>query len=340
MASGEKEYVDFELFHPKDSRRHRLVRFNLGIGSERALYTVLPKEICQYLGEPLGTFIQFIDAEGTPSEAELWAVGVRYKDRQRMTVVIPSRNGKTIMGFLTLAQLGLTFNLTPIRCFGDQLFNSLIYDYAYDVIESLYNTREALDVYREVVRRFNEDWIDIYINNRGYLLNEWKKSSFVVWFITMYQFSLNAAIILLLVGLYPYIAIAYRQSLESLVAAYVADTHKNYTEISDPLVRLDIVFEELEKTGFKNIVDKIFGVDKDLANEISSLWKELSKLFVHARGLLHTFPELSSIAMGLPLMAYVDGDKEPLSLLNNCIRRFRKVFKTLFDKWSIAWGHG
>jgi hypothetical protein len=340
MASGEKECVDFELFHPKDSRRHQVVRFNLGIGSERALYTVLPEEICQYLGEPLGTFIQFIDAEGTPSEVELWAVGVRYKDRQRMTVVIPSRNGKTIMGFLTLAQLGLTFNLTPIRCFEDQLFNSLIYDYAYDVIESLYNTREALDVYREVVRQFNEDWIDIYINNRGYLLNEWKKSSFVVWFITMYQYSLNAAIILLLVGLYPYIAIAYRQSLESLVAAYVADTHKNYTEISDPLVRLDIVFEELEKTGFKNIVDKYFGDDKDLANEISSLWKELSKLFVHARGLLHTFPELSSIAssiaMGLPLMAYVDGDKEPLSLLNNCIRRFRKVFKILFDKWSIA----
>jgi hypothetical protein len=156
----------------------------------------------------------------------------------------------------------------------------------------------------------------------------------------MYQYSLNAGIILLLVGLYPYIAIALRQALESLIAAYVADTHKNYTEISDPLVRLDIAFEELEKTGFKNIVDKYFGDDKDLGNEITSLWKELSSLFVHARGLLYAFPEVPSIAMGLPLVAYVDGDKGPLSLLKLYIRRFRRVFKTLFDKWSIAWGDG
>jgi tetratricopeptide (TPR) repeat protein len=340
MTSGEKEYVDFEFFHPKDSTRHQVIRFELGIGKEQSLYTVLPEEICRKLGEPLGIFIQLISAGGVSFEVELWAVGARYKDRQCVTAVIPSKNKKTTLGFLTLAQLGLSYNIKSIKCFEDQLFNSLIYDYVYDIAESLYNMREALDVYQEVVRQYDEDWIDAFMKNSDYFLKEWDRSSFVVWFMSMYNYSLNSAIILLLAGLYPYVALAYRQALESLIAAYVADTRKNYTEIGDPLTRLDVAFEELEKTGFKNIVDKYFGDDKDLANEISSLWKELSSLFVHARGLLYAFPEVSSIAMGLPLVAYVDGDKEPLSLLNNCIRRFRKIFKTLFDKWSTAWGDG
>jgi hypothetical protein len=35
----------------------------------------------------------------------------------------------------------------------------------------------------------------------------------------------------------------------------------------------------------------------------------LSELFIHARGFLHIFTEVSSIAMGLPLVAYVGGDR-------------------------------
>jgi hypothetical protein len=337
MATGGVEYVDFELFHPRDSKSRQVIRFNRGISSERALYTVLPEEICQKLGEPSGTFIQLISAEGVSSEVELWALGVRYKDKQCITLVVPSKNEKIILGFLTLAQLGLTYNLTQIKYRDDQVFNSLIYEYAYDILESLYGTKKALDVYREVMMQYNEDWIDVLVNNRDYLLNEWRRSSFVVWFMSMYLYSLNAAIVSLFVGLYPHIAITLRQALESLIVAYVADTRKDYAEISDPLSRWDIAFNEFEKTGFKNIVDKYLGNDKDLANEMLSLWKELSSLFIHARGLLYTYPEVSSIAMGLPLLAYVEGDKEPLSILNNSVKKFRKIFKKLFDKWSTTW---
>jgi len=117
----------------------------------------------------------------------------------------------------------------------------------------------------------------------------------------------------------------------------VADAHKGFAEINDPLSRWDTVFYEFEKIGFKNAVDKYFSYDKDLAGEILSVWKELSSLFVYARGLLNTFPEVSSIAMGLPLVAYVEGDKEPLSALNNSIKSFRKIFKKVFDKWSNMW---
>ena len=61
--------------------------------------------------------------------------------------------------------------------------------------------REALDVYREVLRQYNEDWVDILANNREYLLKGWSRSSFVVWFMSMYLYSLNASLISMLVGL-------------------------------------------------------------------------------------------------------------------------------------------
>ena len=337
MAIRGMEYVDFELFHPSDSKRRQIIRFKLGIGSERALYTVLPEEICQKLGEPSGIFIQLISAEGRSSEVELWSIGVKYKDKQCITLVVPSKNEKTILGFLTLVQLGLTYELTQIKTSNDQVFNSIIYDFAYDVLESLYEMKEALDVYREVIMQYNEDWIEIITNNREYLLEEWKRSSFVVWFMSMYHYSLNAGMISLLVGLYPYVAVALRQALEGLVVAYVADTRRDYTEISDPISRWYVVFHEFEKSGFKNAVKRHFGNDNDLAKEILSLWKELSGLFIHARGLLDTFQEVSSIAMGLPLLAYVEGDKEPLSKLNNSIKSFRRIFKKLYDEWSITW---
>ena len=336
MTTEGMEYVDFEFFHPEDSKICRAIRFNLGIDSERALYTVLPEEICQKLGEPSGTFIQLISAEGVSSQVELWSIGVRYKDKQCITLVVPSRNEKTILGFLTLAQLGLTYNLTQIKYRDDKFFDAFIYQYAYNILESLYNTKEALDAYREVMMQYNEDWIDVLVNNRD-LLNEWRRSSFVVWFMSIYHYSLGAAVVSLLVGLYPHVAIALRQALESLIVAYVADTRKDYTEINEPLSRWDTAFNEFEKTGFKNIVDKYLGNDKDLASEILSLWKELSSLFIHARGLLYTFREVSSIAMGLPILAYVEGDKEPLSILNNSVKKFRKIFNKLFDKWSTTW---
>jgi len=154
---------------------------------------------------------------------------------------------------------------------------------------------------------------------------------------SMYLYSLNASIISMLTGLYPYIAVIFRQALEGLVAAYVADAHKNFIDISDPIQRWDIIFDEIEKTGFKNIVDRYFSNDKELADEISSLWKTLSHLFVHARGILYTFPEVSSIAMGLPLAAYVEGDKKPLSILNESIKKFHEIFKKIFDKWLNTW---
>jgi hypothetical protein len=343
MAGGEEQYIDFELFHPRDSRRHQVMRFNLGIGSERSLYTVLPEEICQKLGQPLGTFMQFISAEGISSEVELWAVGVRYKDRQCITPVTPSKNEKTILGFLTLVQLGLTHNLTQIRYRDDQIFYSLIYD-MFDILESLYNTEEALDVYREVVRQYNEDWIDIFKNvfDNLYRSDQWRRSSFVVWFFSIYHYSLNTAIISLYFGLYPYVAVALRLAFESLIVAYVVDTHEDYTEIidiHDQICRWYNAFEELEKSGFRNFVNKYLGNDENLVDEISSLWKDLSGFFIHAKGLLFKFPtfqEVSSIAVGLP-MGYVDGDKEPLTKLNNCVKKFRKIFKKMFDKWSATW---
>ena len=83
----------------------------------------------------------------------------------------------------------------------------------------------------------------------------------------------------MLVGLYPYVAVTFRQALEGLVAAYVADTHQDFTNISNPLQRWRTMFREFERAGFKNIVDRYFSNDKDLADEISSLWKELSYFF-------------------------------------------------------------
>jgi predicted aspartyl protease len=339
MTSEEEKYADFELFHPKDSTRHRVIRFEIGIGKVNSLYTVLPEEICHELGEPLGTFIQLINAKGASSEVELWAVGVRYKDRQYITPVIPSKTEETTLGYLALAQLGLANNLKSIKCFKDPVFNSLIYDHVFHIVESLYNTREALAVYHEVINQYNEDWIDILINNDNFL-NKWDRSSFVCWFMSIYNYSLISAIISLFFGLYLQVAFVYRQALESLIAAYVADTHINHIENSDPLTRLNTVFEELQKSRFKEVVDRYFGDDKDLAKEIVSLWRELSSSFVHARGPLCTFSEVPSIKLGLPLIAYVDGDKKPLLLLNDCIRRFRKIFKTLFDKWTTTWGDG
>jgi hypothetical protein len=44
--------------------------------------------------------------------------------------------------------------------------------------------------------------------------------------------------------------------------------------------------------------------------------------------------------MGLPLAAYVEGDKEPLSILNDSIKKFREIFKKIFDKWSNTWLRG
>jgi hypothetical protein len=339
MTSEEEKYEDFELFHPNDSTRQRVIRFEVGIGKVKSLYTVLPKEICCELGEPLGTFIQLINAEGASSKVELLAVGVRYKDRQCVTTVIPSKNEETTLGFLALAQLGLAGNLKSIKCFKDPVFNSLIYDHVHHIVERLYNMREALAVYQEVVKQYSEDWINVYINN-GYLLDEWDKSSFVVWFMSIYNYSLISAVISLFFGLYLQVAFAYRQALESLIAAYVADTNINYIGISDPLTRMNDVFEELRKSKFKKVVDKYFGDDKALANEIISLWTKLSGLFVHAKGPLYIFPGITSIKLGLPTVAYVDGDKKPLLLLNDCIRSFRKIFKTLFDKWSTTWRDG
>jgi len=340
MSSAEKEYVDLELFHPSDFKQHQVIRFDLGKYSKRMLYTVLPETICRKLGEPSGIPIRLVSAEGKLSEVELWAIGIKYDDRRCITLAIPSKNGEAILGFLTLAQLGLMHRLAQIQVYDDQVFNSFIYDFVYDVFESLYEIREALAVYQEALRQYNEDWIEILSNNREYFLKEWSRSSFVAWFMSMYLYSLNASIISMLVGLYPYIAIMLRQALEGLIAAYIADTHKNFTNISDPLQRWDTIFGEIEKTGFKNIIDRYFSNDKNLADEILSLWKTLSHFFVHARGLLHTFPEVSSIAMGLPLAAYVEGDKEPLSILNDSIKKFREIFKKIFDKWSNTWLRG
>jgi len=344
MNSMERKYVDLELFHPSDCKQRQVIRFDLGTYS-RMLYTVLPEMICQKLGEPSGILIGLVSIEGKLSEVELWAIGVKYNEKQCITLVIPSKNGETILGFLTLAQLGLMYNklraynkLTPIiQVYDDRVFNSFIYDFIYDVFESLYGVGEALAVYEEVLKQYNEDWVEILSNNREHLLKEWKRSSFVVWFMSMYLYSLNASIISMLTGLYPYIAVIFRQALEGLVAAYVADTHKNFTDISDPIQRWDTVFDEIEKTGFKNVVDRYFSNDKELADEISSLWKTLSHLFVHARGILYTFPEVSSIAMGLPLVAYVEGDKKPLSILNDSIKKFHEIFKKIFDKWLNTW---
>jgi len=337
VSTREMEHLDFELFHPGDSKRSQVIRFVPVMDSGMTLYTILPEEICQKLGEPSKTFIRLVSYDGRSSEVELWAVGIRYKDKQCITLAIPSKNESTTLGFLTLAQLGLTHRLTQVKVHEDQIFSTFIYSYSYDVFESLYETKEALDVYHEVVRQYNEDWIDILANDRERLLKEWRRSALVVWFMSMYLYSLNTAIVSLLVGLYPHVAVTLRQALEGLIAAYVADTRKEYTEISDPLSRWDAVFHEFEKTGFKNAVDRCFDNAKDLANEILSLWKELSSLFIHARGLLYTFQEVSSIAMGLPLSAYVEGDKEPLLMLNNSIKSFRKIFKKLFDEWSITW---
>ena len=337
MSSVEREFIDLELFHPSDSKQHLVTRFDLGKDSRRMLYTVLPEMVCQKLGESSGISIRLVNTEGRFSEVRLWAVGVKYNDRQCITLAIPSKNGETILGFLTLAQLGLTYRLTQIQVYDEQIFNSLIYDFIYDTFESFYQVREALDVYREVLRQFDEEWVEILANNREYLLREWERSSFVSWFMSMYLYSLNTAMNLLIVGSYPYVAVTFRHALEGLVAAYVADTHEDFTNISDPLSRWDAVFSEFERTGFKNVVDNIFSREKHLANEIWSLWKELSHFFVHARGLLYTFPEVSSIAMGLPHVAYVEGDKEPLSILNDSIRKFREIFKKLFDKWSKTW---
>jgi len=72
------------------------------------------------------------------SEVELWKIGVKYNDKQCVTLAVPSKNGKTAIGFLTLAQLGLTYRLTQIQVYDNQIFNSFIYDFAYDVFESLY----------------------------------------------------------------------------------------------------------------------------------------------------------------------------------------------------------
>jgi len=337
MSSVEREFIDLELFHPSDSKQRLVIRFDLGKDSRRMLYTVLPEMVCQKLGESSGMPIRLVNTEGRFSEVRLWAVGVKYNDRQCITLAIPSKNGETTLGFLTLAQLGVTYRLTQIQVYDEQIFNSFIYDFVYDVFESLYEVREALHVYQEVLRQYNEDCIEIVSNNREYLLKEWSRSSFVVWFMSMYLYSLNASIISMLVGLYPYVAVTFRQALEGLVAAYVADTHQDFTNISNPLQRWRTMFREFERAGFKNIVDRYFSNDKDLADEISSLWKELSYFFVHAGGLLSTFPEVSSIAMGLPLVAYVEGDKEPLSILNNSIKKFREIFKKLFDKWSKTW---
>jgi len=298
------------------------------------LYTVLPEMICQKLGEPSGILIRLVSIEGKLSEVELWAIGVKYNEKQCITLVIPSKNGETILGFLTLAQLGLMYNrnrLTQVQVYDDQIFNSFVYDFIYDVFESLYEVGEAMAVYEEVLKQHNEDWVEILSNNREYLLKEWKRSSFVIWFMSMYLYSLNASIISMLTGLYPYIAVIFRQALEGLVAAYVADAHKNFTDISDPIQRWDIIFDEIEKTGFKNIVERYFSNDKELADEISSIWKTFSHLFVHARGILYTFPEVSSIAMGLPLAAYVEGDKNHYQYLMTPLRSFMKFSR----KYSI-----
>jgi len=337
MNSVEREYVEIKLFHPSDSKQRQVIRFDLGKHSKRMLYTVLPEMICRKLGEPSGILIRLVGADGRFSEVELWAIGIEYNDKRCITLAIPSKNGEAVLGFLTLAQLGLIYRLTQIQVYDDQVLNSFVYDFAYDVFESLYRVEEALAVYKEVLRQYNEDWIEILSNDRDYFLKEWSRSSFVVWFMSMYLYSLNASIVSMLVGLYPYIAVILRQALEGLVAAYVADAHKDFINISDPLQRWDIVFGEIERTGFKNIVDKYFSNDKDLADEILSLWKKLSYFFVHARGLLYTFPEVSSIAMGLPLVAYVEGDRKPLSILNDSIKKFREIFKEVFDKWSNTW---
>jgi hypothetical protein len=214
----------------------------------------------------------------------------------------------------------------------------------FDILESLYNTKEALDVYREVVRQFDEDWIDISKNIFAHLYrsHQWERSSFVTWFMSIYYYTLNSAIISLFFGLYPFVAVALRLALESLIAAYVADTHEDFTcfiDEHDKIRRWNNAFDEIEKSGFRNFVNKYLRNDEDLVNEISCLWKDLSGFFIHAKGLLFKFPTFqgrSSIAMGVPTV-YMDGDKVPLKKLNNCIKKFRLIYKKIFDKWSTTW---
>ena len=82
MNSMEREYVDLELFHPSDCKQRLVIRFDLGTYSKRMLYTVLPEMICQKLGEPSGILIRLVSIEGKLSEVELWAIGVKYNEKQ------------------------------------------------------------------------------------------------------------------------------------------------------------------------------------------------------------------------------------------------------------------
>jgi tetratricopeptide (TPR) repeat protein len=334
MDVGEIKYIYFEFFHPNIHEQRLTIRFNLSQLTNRMLYTVLPEELCKKLGEPSGIPVRLISTNGRSSEVELWAVGIKYKNRRCTTLAIPSKSKRKIIGFLTLAQLGFTYKFTQIAVYKDQIFNSLLYDFIYDVFDSLYEIKSALDAYREIVKQYNEDFTDVFVNNQEYFLQEWHNSSFITWFMSMYQYSLNTAVILLFLGLYLYVAVAFRQALEGLIAAYVADTRKDLLQLNDPIAKWDIIFNEIRKTGFKNIINKYFRNNEKLANNISSLWEMLSELFIHARGLLHTFTEVSSIAMGLPLVAYVEGDREPLSKLNEAVKSFRKIFRELYNVWS------
>lgn len=325
--------LSVEFFSPHNPQKRRVLKAPY----DDKLYTELPLHVLEELGVKTDLEINYLMSptdSGRLINLPLWRVGVRINGYECITPAIPGK--EAVIGFLTLAELGLRFmsdsEKSKMTAYNDVLIYDFLFDWVPHVYESIYSVKVAKELYDELILLYN-DWIEVVKED---ILQSWKTSSFAVAIMSIVHYNLYLMRASLYTGLLPSIAYGIRASLEALIAGYFGDLYQKFIErYRDPLVRLDRAMTFIRKRGFRKMCREYLQKYFDDVDSVLSLWNDLSFGFVHSIGLIRSIlrsPTLPSVGMGIPFAGY-EGDEQQLMQLLIYLKKYREIFNELFEAW-------